>query len=104
MKLICSFLILTLSASALSRDIILVENLASKEEGQLLVRIMETKFNIPKNLVTYQIKKQCSGKTEAIMHLCLKEDGELEIIKVNRFVVKNSLSAFFDEDLTEELK
>jgi len=98
MKLICSLLFLGLSLSAFSRDIILVENLASKEEGQMLMNIMARKFKIPKNLVSYIATKQCSDKSEAIMHLCLKRDGELEIIKVNRFVVKNSLSAFYEED------
>lgn len=104
MKLICSLIFLSLSLKAYSRDIILVENLASKEEGQVLMNIIAKKFKIPKNLVSYKATKECSNKTEAIMHLCLKRDGELEIVKVNRFVVKNSLSAFYDEDLTEELK
>lgn len=98
MKLICSLLFLSLSYDAFSRDIILVENLASKEEGQMLMNIMARKFKIPKNIVSYQTPKQCSNKSEAIMHLCLKESGELEIIKVNRFVVKNSLSAFYEEN------
>jgi len=102
MKLICSLILFCLSTSVFSRDIILVENLASKEEGQLLMNIIGRKFKIPKNLVSYKIEKSCSQKTEAIMHLCLKENGELEIMKVNRFVVKNSLSAFYDEDLTDE--
>lgn len=104
MKLICSLMIFCLSFNVYSRDIILVENLASKEEGQVLMNIIASKFKIPKNLVSYLKTNKCSVKTEAIMHLCLKQDGELEIVKVNRFVVKNSLSAFYDEDLTEELK
>lgn len=98
MKRIFSLLLFAICFSVSARDIILVENLASNEEGSMLKKIIEEKFNIPKSIVTYKSMTSCSTDTEAIMHLCLKRNGELEIVKVNRFVVKNSLSAFYEND------
>lgn len=97
MKRLFSLIALMLvSECSFARDIILVENEASLSEGQMLLQIMEKKFNVPKTLVTYQPIKTCSRPTDAIMHLCLKADGNLEILKVNRFVMKNSFGAFFE--------
>ena len=100
MKLIFKCTLLMFMTNALfARDIILVENLASKEEGQMLLKILEKKFKIPASMLTFKDTKQCSLKTEAIMHLCLQRSGELDVLKVNRYVVNNSLSSFFEDDL-----
>ncbi len=108
MKLIFRFLgffcciFVCIFASAWGREIILVENLASPEEGQLLMRIIEDKFNIPLSIVSFQVKSECSKNNEAIMHLCLQKNGELEIVKINKFVVKNSLSVFYARDYEDQ--
>ncbi len=99
MKLIFSLLFAMSLTPVWARDIILVENLASNEEGRMLIKIIGEKFSIPNSIVTYQSKTECSTNTEAIMHLCLQKNGELEIVKINRFVVKNSLSAFFEGEV-----
>lgn len=79
-----------------ARDIILIENSASPNEGEMLLNIMEKKFNVPLELITFKTTKNCSKSSEAIMHLCLNSRGELDVIKVNRFVMKNSFGAFFE--------
>lgn len=84
--------------SAQGRDVILVENLANKESGELLLKVLEEKFNIPKQLITYKSEvTECMQKTEAILQLCMRADGELDIVKIDRFIVQNSLSVFFEK-------
>jgi len=83
--------------TSIARDIILIENNASHEEGKLLVRILEEKFNIPRKLISYKhINTSCRKNSDAIMQLCLKSNGELEVIKVDRFVVENSIGTFLE--------
>ena len=94
MKYLCSFfVVLNLQA----RDVILIENLASHDEGKMLIRILKEKFHIPQKLITYKTPaSECSKSADAIMQLCLKNDGEMEIIKLNKFVIENSLRAFLE--------
>lgn len=103
MKLIFKSVILYLCVSSFStahaRDIILVENLASNTEGKLLLKIIQEKFKIPRKLITYRrVNKECSKESEAIMQLCLKVNGDLEVVNVNRFAVENSLRVFLETE------
>lgn len=83
--------------TCMARDIILIENQATHEEGKLLVKIIEEKFNIPRKLITYKrLSGACRKSSEAIMQLCLKSNGELEVVKVERFVVENSMGIFLE--------
>jgi hypothetical protein len=95
MKLIFS-LIFFVSLQSYARDVILIENEASADEGILLRKILMEKFHFPQELITTREKTLCTVKSEAIIHLCLKRDGELEIKKVNQYVVKNSLGVFLN--------
>ena len=82
-----------------ARDIILVENLATPSEGQALLKIIQEKFKIPRKLITFRnIKRECVRESEAIMQLCLKMNGELDVVKVNRFAVDNSLRVFLETE------
>jgi hypothetical protein len=82
-----------------ARDIILIENLASHSEGQMLLKIIQDKFKIPRKLITYRnITGNCVRESEAIMQLCLKNDGEMEVVKVNKVAVDNSLRAFLETE------
>lgn len=102
MKWFYKFLILAIFTShSYARDIILVENQASAEEGKLLMKILQEKFNIPTKLITYKKPENgCAKKSDAIMQLCMKKDGELEIVKLNRQVVERAFGVFRE---TEEL-
>lgn len=89
------FICIFITSSLYARDVILIENKASPEEGKLLIKILQEKFNIPGQLITYKnIHNPCTQNSDAIMHLCLLENGEMEIIKMNRSVVENTLGAF----------
>lgn len=85
-----------LTSSLYARDVILIENLASQAEGEALVGILQKQFSIPRRLITLKNKKVCQKNTEAIMHLCLRVNSELEIVKMNKFVVEETLAAFAD--------
>ena len=85
-----------LSGSLYARDIILIENLATQAEGEALISILQKQFSIPRRLITLKNKKVCQKNTEAIMHLCLRINSELEIVKMNKFVVEETLAAFAD--------
>lgn len=83
------------SAVSYSRDIILIENLADNQSGQTLLRIIQQKFNIPRKLITYRnVNRECMKKSDAIMQLCLKADGEMDIVKINKFVVEETFRVF----------
>jgi hypothetical protein len=80
-----------------ARDIILLENLATHSEGQVVLKIIQNKFNIPRRLITYRnVNNECTKNSEAIMQLCVKNDGTLEVVKVNKFAVENSLRVFLE--------
>ncbi|MFA6237671.1 MAG: hypothetical protein WC635_10125 [Bacteriovorax sp.] len=84
---------------AISREIILIENMASKSEGELLAKILIKKFNLPKELITLRnTNQECENKSDAIIHLCMLPDGELQIRKMNQYVVKNSLGVFLNQN------
>ncbi len=83
------------STASYSRDIILIENLADNQSGQTLLRIIQQKFNIPRKLITYRnVNRECMKKSDAIMQLCLKADGEMDIVKINKFVIEETFRVF----------
>ncbi len=86
-----------------AREIILIENLATTEEGVLLQKILIKNFHLPKVLITLKnINKPCATKTDAIIHLCLLQSGDLQIKKMNQYVVQNSLGAFLNQKESTE--
>jgi hypothetical protein len=96
-SLIYCYLIL-ISPTLFSREIVLIENLATISEGELLKSILIKKFHIPTELITLKnTNLPCELRSEAIIHLCLSVDGELLIKKMNQFVVKNSLGVFLNQ-------
>jgi len=92
-------LALACSIKAYSRDVILIENMGSPESGKMLIQIIQKKFNIPRKLITYKsVIKECMKTSEAIMQLCLKPDGEMEIVKINKFVIENTFRIFSETE------
>lgn len=85
------------------REIILVENRATADQGLMLRKILEAKFRLPRSLITLKnIQSECDQKSEAIIHLCLLPDGDLKVIKMNQFVVKNSFGIFLNQEEIRE--
>jgi hypothetical protein len=78
-----------------SREIVLIENLSSFEEGEVVKKILVQKYKIPKELITLkQNETTCSKNTDSIIHLCIEENGELHVARMNKYVVKNTLGVF----------
>ncbi len=107
MKLIYSAItlcyLILISPRAMSREVILIENLATTAEGELLTNILVKKFNIPRELITLKnTNGPCEAKSEAIVHLCLDAEGELQIRRINHYVVKNSLGVFLNQKNEQE--
>lgn len=93
----CLFLLI--GPHTFAREVILVENLASSAEGELLIRILVEKFKLPRELITLRnINTPCELKSEAIIHLCLEASGELQVRRMNQYVVKNSLGVFLNQN------
>ena len=86
-----------------AREVVLIENLATTSEGELLKIILIKKFHLPKELITLRnTNKPCEEKSEAIIHLCLETNGELSIKKMNQYIVKNSLGVFLNQNEKQE--
>ena len=105
MKSICKIMIIFVfifviglnCTNSFAREIVLIENLATKAEGELLKYILIQKFHLPNELITLRnTTLPCEAKTDAIIHLCLLENGELNVLKMNQYVVKNSLGVFLN--------
>lgn len=98
-KLIITLAVIIITTNAYARDVILLENLATVQEGEMVMQILQKKFNLPRSLITYKNKTGCSKTSEAIMQLCLKANGELEIVKMNKFVVEETLAVFLETEV-----
>jgi hypothetical protein len=90
-------LILLPAKSVFARDVILIESLAGQEQGLLLRKILTGKFQFPEKLITLRIiTTGCETKSDAIVHLCLLPSGDLQVLKMNEYVVKNSFGIFLN--------
>jgi hypothetical protein len=106
MKFIFSIIVLTLlsSAKAFCRDIIFIENQSNHQDGEVVVKILTQKFHLPSELITLRdINGPCEKRSEAIIHLCIDQEGELQIEKMNHYVVRNSLEVFMKDVQWDQL-
>lgn len=92
-------LTLLTSLEAHSREVILIENLSTPEAGQMLLKIIQQKFNIPRKLITYRsVNRECMKTSDSIMQLCLRADGEMDIVKINKFVIEQTFRVFLEAE------
>ena len=97
-KIMTIFVLVLNCTNSFAREIVLIENLATKAEGELLRTILIKKFHLPNELITLRnTNLPCEAKTDAIIQLCIIENGELNILKMNQYVVKNSLGVFLNQ-------
>ena len=54
----CSLITLFLNP-LYAREIILLENLGTIAEGEVVLNILQKKFNLPRKLITYKNKTSC---------------------------------------------
>ena len=98
------FCFLLVGQESKSREVILIENMGTEEIGKILETILIKKFNLPRELISLRNKSlHCSVNKDAIIHLCLSANGELEVRKINQYVVKNSLGVFLNQHEEEKL-
>jgi hypothetical protein len=106
MKLFSKFALiffLIQSSITFARDIVLIENQSSKEEGEIVKKILNQKYKIPEELIKLKdIESKCTNNTEAIIHLCIDRNGELNVERMNKFVVKNALEFFMGQSVEQE--
>lgn len=89
------FIILIFPPQALAREIVLIENLASRLEGETLAQLIQKKLGLPKNYISVlTAPSKCTKQREAILHICLLPNGDMEIIKKNEDVLENLKNAF----------
>lgn len=106
MKFIFNIIILTLlfSAKAFCRDIIFIENQSTHQDGETVVKILSQKFHLPLELISLRdINGPCEKSSEALIHLCIDQEGELHIEKMNHYVVRNSLGVFMKDVQWDQL-
>jgi hypothetical protein len=90
---------------AVARDIIIIEHIQNNETAQLVKKILMNKFQLPDRLITINLKTEtCSIQNEAILHLCVLKNGELEIKKINKYVLKTAFNVFLDENFSKNQK
>lgn len=101
MKLVFNIFFITLLAfshAVSAREIIIIEHIDNKETALMVKNILLRKFQLPETLIkVYAQANNCSEKSDAILQLCVLRNGELEIKKINRFVLKSSFNIFLDQ-------
>jgi hypothetical protein len=100
MKLIFSALItyLLISQNLSAREIILIEHLDNSEVAKIVKNILIKKFQMPDQLIQVSAQDSvCSEHTEAILQLCVLKNGELEIKKINKYVLKTAFNIFLEK-------
>ncbi len=96
-------LILLTNKEVSARDVVLVESQAGLESGLMVKKILMGKFQFPEKLIRLRItNSSCEKNSEAIVHLCLLASGDLQVMKMNEYVVKNSFGIFMNGQREEK--
>ena len=78
-----------------AREIVIIENLASRLEGETLAQLIQKRLGLPKNYISVLTgPSKCTKQREAILHICLLSNGDIEIIKKNEEVLENLKNVF----------
>lgn len=87
-----------------AREIILIENLADPIEGKTLISILNQKYQFPQKLITYNLLKgQCTKGSDAILHLCIKRNGDIDVLKYEKKVLEKMLNVFLESEGQNEI-
>lgn len=79
-----------------AREIFVIEHTNQIEVAKMTKKILINRFQIPESLI--QIRNaNCNDKSEAILQLCILNNGELEIKKINKYVLNNAFNIFLDK-------
>lgn len=87
-----------------AREIILIENLTDPIHGKTLISILNQKYQLPQKLITYNLQKdQCTKGSDAILHLCIKRNGDIDVLKYEQKVLEKMLSVFLESEGQNEI-
>ena len=68
---------------------------ADSIEAKMLKDILMTDYQIPEELISMKKIKECEGiKTNGKLELCLKNNGDLLVVSVDRHFINESLKVF----------
>ena len=101
MKLIFSILFsfYLFTGRSLGRDIVVIEHIQNSETAKIVKNILINKFQLPEILIqTSSQNDACTVHSDAILHLCILKNGELEIKKINNYILKSAFNIFFDQN------
>lgn len=100
MKLIFKILVflLFMSGMAHARDIIIIDHIHNLAVAKTVHALLINKFNMPKAFIRInESETQCQRSKESIMHLCVKENGDLDVINLNNYLLKSSFNIFLEK-------
>lgn len=107
MKWIIKWTVLTYalySDGVYAREIILIDNLAEAIHGKTLISILNQRYQLPQKLITYNLHKdQCTKGSDAILHLCIKRNGDIDVLKYEQKVLEKMLSVFLESEEQNEI-
>ena len=96
MKLFFSiFLLLIIVLNLNAREIIVISFNRNKVKADEINKLLTEKFDIPETLIT--IKKQnkgCHKIKDAILQICINEEGNLTFPVIKKDIVKHTFNVF----------
>ena len=97
MKFVISLLFLTHSLKALALTPINIFYEGTKEEVLTFKKIMTDEYLIPEELMELHPTKNCNlAESLGKLDLCLKENGDLHMVSVDKQFITKSLKIFWD--------
>jgi hypothetical protein len=100
MKLIFKALLLSVifTQKTYAREIIVIEHIQNDVTAKMVKNILIKKFQLPERLIRINSRlNTCSIQSDAILHLCVQKSGEMEIIKINTYVLKSAFNVFLNQ-------
>jgi hypothetical protein len=92
MKFVISFLFVSLKLSAAPINILHVKNL---KEAEIYRQILVEDYRIPEELILITATQDCDQvKESGHLDLCLKNNGDLRLVSVDREFINESLKVF----------
>lgn len=81
--------------SAWARDIIIITYGIQKDKALLVERLLKEEMKIPDRLIRRRRqRKPCQKSLDAILQICLKDDGEMSFPVAKKDVVTQSFNVF----------
>ncbi len=80
--------------SALNHAALVTISYVNLEQAQSVQEILEEKYAIPNSLIKLEAIKECPQAYDNVLHICLSQNGEMEILNAKTEVLRKSFSVF----------